>query len=146
MAIAESMRLMASIKTPMIVIVIGEGGSGGALGIGVGDRVFVMSNAYYSVISPEGCASILWKDSAKAPEAAKALKLTPEDLLGFKLIDGIIEEPIGGAHRYPEKALNAVRKVINATLDELTKYNIDDLLDARYQKLRKLGDWTELSK
>ncbi len=142
-AIAESMRLMAGLRTPIVAVVIGEGGSGGALGIGVADKVFVMSNSYYSVISPEGCASILWKDSSKAAEAARALKLTPQDLLKFDLIDDIIEEPLGGAHRKPESAINAVRKKVDEAFAELTKFEIDELLDMRYEKLRKFGKWLE---
>jgi len=145
MAIAENMRFMAGLKVPIINLVIGEGGSGGALGIGVGDKSLCMSNSYYSVISPEGCASILWKDNAKAPDAAKALKLTPEDLLKMGLIDGIIKEPVGGAHRYPEKAINAARKILNTAFDELAKFSVDALLDKRYDRIRKFGKWTEPS-
>ncbi|MCD4657290.1 MAG: acetyl-CoA carboxylase carboxyltransferase subunit alpha [Planctomycetes bacterium] len=146
MAIAENMRFMASLNVPIINLVIGEGGSGGALGIGVGDKSLCMSNSYYSVISPEGCASILWKDSAKAPDAAKALKLTPENLLKMGLIDGIVKEPVGGAHRYPEKAINAARKLLHTTFDELQKLDIEKLKANRYEKIRKFGKWTETSK
>ncbi|MDP6685485.1 MAG: acetyl-CoA carboxylase carboxyltransferase subunit alpha, partial [Candidatus Omnitrophota bacterium] len=103
-SIAHNLREMIGLKVPIVVIVIGEGGSGGALGIGIGDRVYVMENAYYSVISPEGCAAILWKDRLKAPEAAKVLKLTAKDLIKSGIIDGEIPEPLGGAHRDPEKA------------------------------------------
>ena len=111
-AIAYNLREMASVKVPIVVVVIGEGGSGGALGIGVGDRICVMENAYYSVISPEGCAAILWKDRAKADEAARALKLTAYDLIKLKIIDEIIPEPLGGAHRDPEAAGKNIKKAL----------------------------------
>ena len=120
-------------------IVIGEGGSGGALGIGVGDRVYVMENAYYSVISPEGCAAILWKDRLKAPEAAKVLKLTAKDLLNLGLIDEEIPEPLGGAHRDPEKAAQNIKKVIKKALKELKAIPKEELLKLRYEKFRKMG-------
>jgi len=138
-SIAHNLREMMLLKVPIIVIVIGEGGSGGALGIGVGDRVYVMENAYYSVISPEGCAAILWKDRLKAPEAAEVLKLTAKDLLKLGLIDEEIPEPLGGAHRDPEKAAQAVKKVIKKALKELKAIPKEELLKLRYEKFRKMG-------
>ncbi len=138
-SIAYNLREMMLLKVPIIVIVIGEGGSGGALGIGIGDRVYVMENAYYSVISPEGCAAILWKDRLKAPEAAEVLKLTAKDLLSLGLIDEEIPEPIGGAHRDPEKAAQNIKKVIKKALKELKAIPKEELLSHRYDKFRKMG-------
>ncbi|MFH1478666.1 MAG: acetyl-CoA carboxylase carboxyltransferase subunit alpha [Candidatus Omnitrophota bacterium] len=139
-AIAYNLREMIELKVPVIVIVIGEGGSGGALGIGIGDRVYVMENAYYSVISPEGCAAILWKDRLKAPDAAEVLKLTAKDLIKLNIIDGEIKEPLGGAHRDPEEISNTVKKCIKKALKELSSLSTDDLLEQRYKKFRKMGD------
>jgi len=119
--------------------VIGEGGSGGALGIGVGDRVLVMENAYYSVISPEGCAAILWKDRTKAPEAAAALKLTAKDLLEMKLIDDIVKEPLGGAHQNPEETSEAVKAAIKKYWKELCAVQPHTLIEKRYEKFRQMG-------
>ena len=138
-SIAHNLREMMLLKVPIIVIVIGEGGSGGALGIGIGDRVYVMENAYYSVISPEGCAAILWKDRLKAPEAAEVLKLTAKDLLSLRLIDEEIPEPLGGAHRDPEKAAQNIKKVIKKALKELKVIPKEELLKLRYEKFRKMG-------
>jgi acetyl-CoA carboxylase carboxyl transferase subunit alpha len=138
-AIAENLRDMAKIDVPIVVVVIGEGGSGGALGIGVGDRVCILENAYYSVISPEGCAAILWKDSARAPQAAEALKLTSEDLLNADLVDEVIPEPLGGAHNNPEEAAQNIRQTILKYLKELSLVPKDKLLDLRYEKFRKVG-------
>lgn len=138
-AIAYNLREMAELTVPIIVIVIGEGGSGGALGIGVGDRVYVLQNAYYSVISPEGCAAILWKDQSKAPEAATALKLTGEDLEGLGLIDGVIKEPLGGAHRDFESIASEIKKTVDRDLQELRKIPKTELLERRYKKFRKMG-------
>lgn len=138
-AIAYNLREMGELKVPVICIVIGEGGSGGALGIGVGDRVYVMQNAYYSVISPEGCAAILWKEPTRAPDAATALKLTGEDLLQLGVIDGVIPEPLGGAHRDFTSAAESLRKVVNEALEELGKIPRKDLPELRYQKFRKMG-------
>jgi acetyl-CoA carboxylase carboxyl transferase subunit alpha len=138
-SIAYNLREMMLLKVPIIVIVIGEGGSGGALGIGIGDRVYVMENAYYSVISPEGCAAILWKDRLKAPQAASVLKLTAKDLLNLGLIDEEIQEPLGGAHRDPEKAAQAIKKVIKKALKELKAIPKEELLKLRYEKFRKMG-------
>jgi len=138
-SIAYNLREMMLLKVPIIVVVIGEGGSGGALGIGVGDRVYVMENAYYSVISPEGCAAILWKDRLKAPEASEVLKLTAKDLLQLGIIDEEIPEPLGGAHRDPEKAAQNVKKVIKKALKELKAIPEEELLKSRYEKFRKMG-------
>ncbi len=138
-SIAHNLREMIALKVPIVVVVIGEGGSGGALGIGIGDRVYVMENAYYSVISPEGCAAILWKDRLKAPEAADVLKLTAKDLLGLGIIDGEIAEPLGGAHRDPEKAAHDIKKCIKKALKELKGVSLDKLLEKRYEKFRNMG-------
>lgn len=138
-AIAYNLMEMAKLRVPIIVFIIGEGGSGGALGVGVGDRICVLENAYYSVISPEGCAAILWKDRAKTPEAAKALKLTAQDLLKAGLIDEIVEEPLGGAHRDPQTTSQSVKARIKKYLKELSAFTPEDLIEARYEKYRKIG-------
>jgi len=138
-AIAYNLREMAILKTPIIVFVIGEGGSGGALGISVGDKICVLENAYYSVISPEGCAAILWKERAKAPEAAAVLKLTANDLLEMGIIDEIIDEPLGGAHRNPEKTGYLIKKTIKEFLSELEDISKEKLVKTRYEKFRKMG-------
>jgi acetyl-CoA carboxylase carboxyl transferase subunit alpha len=138
-AIATNLREMISIATPIISIVIGEGGSGGALGVGVADRVYVLENSYYSVISPEGCAAILWKDGAKAPLAAEVLKLTGEDLLRLKVIDEIIPEPLGGAHRNPQRASELLKDSILKGLKELKGLSKEELLISRYKKFRSMG-------
>jgi len=138
-AIALNLREMARISVPIIAIVIGEGGSGGALGIGVADKVYILENAYYSVISPEGCAAILWKDGAKAPIAAEVLKLTAEDLLAMGFVDEIIPEPLGGAHRDPQRTAHSVRETISKSLQELGTLKKEELLKLRYKKFRKMG-------
>ena len=138
-AIAVNILAMFSVKVPIVAIVIGEGGSGGALGIGIGDRVGMLENAYYSVISPEGCAAILWKSGEKAPEAAEALNLTSKDLLRLGLVDGVIEEPLGGAHRDVGKTIQAVRQQILGWLEELRGIPTDQLLEQRFQKFRHMG-------
>ncbi len=142
-AIAYNLREMAQLKTPIIVFVIGEGGSGGALGIGVGDKIYVLENAYYSVISPEGCAAILWKERSKSPDAAAALKLTAKDLLEMKIIDGIIKEPLGGAHRSPSETAENIKKVILKDLASLKDISKDKLVDMRYDKIRAIGVFKE---
>jgi acetyl-CoA carboxylase carboxyl transferase subunit alpha len=139
-AIAENILQMFQIRVPIIVIVIGEGGSGGALGIGVGDRVFMMEHSYYSVISPEGCAAILWKDGERTPDAAEALKLTAPDLVKLGLIDGVIPEPQGGAHRAPLSAMAQVKKAIVHSLAELEAIPTDVLLAQRREKFRRVGE------
>ena len=138
-AIATNLREMTNIATPIIATVIGEGGSGGALGVGIADKVCVLENSYYSVISPEGCAAILWKDGAKAPQAAEVLKLTGEDLLQMGLIDEIISEPMGGAHRDPQQAAANIKKMLLENLKELIALDKDELLKLRYKKFRNMG-------
>ncbi len=138
-AIAANIRDMMTLRTPTVAIVIGEGGSGGALGIGVSDRVLMLENAYYSVISPEGCAAILWKHRKHAPEAAEALKLTARDLRELKLVDDVIPEPLGGAHQDQAAAITNLRDAVIRHLDELTKIPMDQLLEERYQKFRRMG-------
>ena len=139
-AIAVNLREMSVLRVPIVCIVIGEGGSGGALGIGVGDRLAMMQYAWYSVISPEGCSGILWKGGANAPDAAEALKLTSTHLKAQGIIDEIIEEPLGGAHRNPRAAADAVEKYLDKTLRELKRVAIEKLVDQRYERLRRLGD------
>lgn len=140
-AIAYNLREMMTLKVPIIAVVLGEGGSGGALGIGIADRVLMMENAYYSVISPEGCAAILWKHRKHAPEAAEAMKLVAPDLKELELIDGVIEEPIGGAHRDHQAAAEALATSLTRHLQELIGLPLDALLDGRYEKFRKFGQW-----
>lgn len=142
-AIAQNLREMIRIATPIIVIIIGEGCSGGALGIGVGDVVAMLEHSYYTVISPEGCASILWKDSGKNVEAAAALRLNSEDLLQLQIIDAIIKEPLGGAHRQPEVAFANVKQFILEQKDLLKCIPADLLLEQRYLKFRKMGQTNE---
>ena len=142
-AIAVNIRDMMTLRTPIISIVIGEGGSGGALGIGVADRVLMLENAYYSVISPEGCAAILWKHRKHAPEAAEALKLCAPDLVKMGLVDGVIPEPAGGAHCDPEQAADNIRATIEKELQILTKTPIEKLLTSRYEKFRRMGVFEE---
>lgn len=138
-SIALNLREMASIGVAILAIVIGEGGSGGALGVGLSDRICVLENAYYSVISPEGCAAILWKSGSKAPEAAEVLKLTAQDLLRFGIIEEIIPEPLGGAHRDPEKMCQVLKASIQKNLKELLALSAGELLRARYKKYRDIG-------
>ena len=138
-AIALNLREMIRVATPIISIVIGEGGSGGALGVGVADRIGVLENAYYSVISPEGCAAILWKDGSKAPQAAEVLKLTGADLLALKVIDEVIPEPLGGAHRDAHKTAQALKESIVKNLKELQSMDKEGLLESRYKKFRSMG-------
>ena len=142
-AIAVNIRDMMTLRTPIVSIVIGEGGSGGALGIGVADRVLMLENAYYSVISPEGCAAILWKHRKHAPEAAEALKLCAPDLVKMGLVDGVIPEPAGGAHCNPEQAADNIRATIEKELQVLSKTPIEKLLTSRYEKFRRMGVFEE---
>lgn len=142
-AIAVNLREMMLLQVPIVAAVIGEGGSGGALGIGVADRVLILENAYYSVISPEGCAAILWKDRAAASKAAAALKITARDLLEFNLVDEIIDEPLGGAHTDSDATAEALRTHLLKHLDELLKMPVAERLKARYQKFRAYGHFTE---
>ncbi len=141
-AIAVNLMEMSKLRVPIVCTVIGEGGSGGALGIGVGDKLAMLQYAYYSVISPEGCAAILWKDGAEAPKAAEALKLTSKDLLKLKIIDDIIQEPLGGAHRNHHEAAHNLEAYILKSLRELKRFKIDNLLENRYKKLMNMGDFT----
>jgi len=145
-AIAVNLREMSLLKIPIIVTVTGEGGSGGALAIGIGDRVNMLSFSIYSVISPEGCAAILWKDAARAEDAASALKLTAPDLKGLNLIDEVIEEPPGGVHADPDALYPSVMGLFTRQLDELRKMDIKNLLENRYQKFRAMGEYLEGSK
>lgn len=140
-AIAYNLREMMLIKVPIIAVVLGEGGSGGALGIGVADRVLMMENAYYSVISPEGCAAILWKHRKHAPEAAEAMKIAAPDLKKLNLIDGVIPEPVGGAHHDHAAAALALRASVASQLQELLPIPAAQLLQQRYAKFRQYGDW-----
>lgn len=142
-AIAYNLCEMAQIATPIIIVVIGEGGSGGALGIGLGDRICVMENAYYSVISPEGCAAILWKDRTQAPEAAKVLKMTAYELLKMGIIDEVIKEPLGGAHRNTEGAAKNLKSCIVKNLKEVLSLDKSTMLKKRYEKFRKIGIFNE---
>lgn len=142
-AIGYNLREMAILKTPIIAIVLGEGGSGGALGIGVADRVLMMENAYYSVISPEGCAAILWKHRKHAPEAAEAMKIAAPDLASLNLIDQVIPEPRGGAHHdHQQSALN-FKEVVLKHINEVQQLSTEEMLEQRYQKFRAYGEWNE---
>lgn len=142
-AIATNLKEMSVLEVPIIVVVIGEGGSGGALGIGVGDRICVLENAYYSVISPEGCSAILWKKKGSAEQAAEALKLTAKDLLNLEIIDEVIVEPLGGAHRNYEETAKNVKEAILRYLNELQEIDTEELIKQRYQKYRKFGAFKE---
>jgi acetyl-CoA carboxylase carboxyl transferase subunit alpha len=141
--IAENMFKMSRLHTPIICVVIGEGGSGGALGIGVGDRVAILQHAYYSVISPEGCAGILWKSHEFAEKAATALKFTGDNLKRMGVVDDIINEPLGGAHRDPHKIANVLKIYLNKTLRDLVKTPVDELVSLRYDKFRRMGEFLE---
>jgi acetyl-CoA carboxylase carboxyl transferase subunit alpha len=143
-AIARNLREMARLPVPVIVTVTGEGGSGGALAIAVGDRVNILENGFYSVISPEGCASIIWRDSAKAETAAAAMKITPKDLRELGIIDEIVPEPEGGAHSDHEAAARFLDEVLDRQLVALTNQPVRELLDARYEKFRKMGQFFDL--
>jgi acetyl-CoA carboxylase carboxyl transferase subunit alpha len=143
--IAENMFEMSRLETPVICVVIGEGGSGGALGIGVGDKVAMLKNSYYSVISPEGCAGILWKGAEHAEKAAEALKFTSSYLLDFGVVDDVIEEPLGGAHRDPHNMAANLRNYLKKNIEELQKKPTEELLDGRYERFRKLGVFFEHS-
>ncbi len=142
-SIAYNLHEMIKIKTPIIIFVIGEGGSGGALGIGVGDKVIVLEHAYYSVISPEGCAAILWKSRSNAPEAAEALKLTAEDLLELGIIDEVLAEPKGGAHRNPQEMADTVKGAVKRHLKDFSEITPGELIKMRYDKFRKMGVFEE---
>ena len=142
-AIARNLREMMDLRTPIVVAVLGEGGSGGALGVGVADRILMLENAYYSVISPEGCAAILWKHRKHAPEAAEAMKLTAEDLAGMSLIDEVVPEPKGGAHHDVRSAAGNLKAALVSHIDELEALSDEEMLNARYEKFRRAGQWAE---
>jgi acetyl-CoA carboxylase carboxyl transferase subunit alpha len=136
---------MALLKVPSVAVIVGEGGSGGALGIGVTDRVLIFENAYYSVISPEGCAAILWKDRANAPKAAAALKLNAGSLKELEVVDDVIPEPLGGAHYNPAQAAAALKKALIKHLGEITGLTTEKLLNQRYERYRALGEYREVA-
>jgi acetyl-CoA carboxylase carboxyl transferase subunit alpha len=138
-AIARNLYEMAQLETPIVCVVIGEGASGGALGIGLGDRIFMMENTWYSVISPESCSSILWRSWDYKEQAAEALKLTPDHMSGFGLVDGVIKEPIGGAHHDPEVAMKRLKKQIKATITELLEKDTETLINERIEKYSNMG-------
>ena len=140
-AIAVSLREMSRLDVPIVSIVIGEGGSGGALGIGVGNKVFMLQNAIYSVISPESCAAIIWRDSGQAEKAATALKLTAPDLDRFGIVDGIIPEPAAGAHEHPDETADAIRQTLRSAINELAALSPSDLVNQRYEKFRRMGNF-----
>ena len=142
-AIAQSLYLMAGLKTPIISIVIGEGGSGGALAIGVGDKLLMLEYSIYSVISPEGCASILWKSADKAEEAAEAMRITASNLNEYGLVDEVLPEPLGGAHRNPKAMAEVIRNALLSSLEELTQLSTDQLLLNRQQRLASFGQFKE---
>ena len=142
-AIAFSLYLMAGLKTPIVCIVIGEGGSGGALAIGVGDKLIMLQYSIYSVISPEGCASILWKSAERAEDAAEAMRVTASQLSEFKLVDEVLPEPLGGAHRNPEAMAEVIRNAIASSLDELTKLPVEQLLANRQKRLASFGQYKD---
>jgi len=142
-AIASSLYLMAGLKTPIISVVIGEGGSGGALAIGVGDKLLMLQYSIYSVISPEGCASILWKSAEKAEEAAEAMRITATHLNNFGLVDEVLAEPLGGAHRNPKDMAEVIRNALLSNLDELTQLSTEQLLEKRQLRLASFGQFKE---
>lgn len=142
-AIAVNLMEMSRLRTPIVACVIGEGGSGGALGLAVADQIAVMQHAYYSVISPEGCAAILWRSDEHAPRAAGALRLTPDELKRLELVDAIVPEPLGGAHRDPEGAAKSLETWLARSLRDLTRLKIDTVLRRRYERLRRIGSFFE---
>ena len=142
-AIARNLFEMSALTVPVIAVVVGEGGSGGALALGVANRVLMLEHAIYSVISPEGCAAILWNDRAKASEAAELLKITAQDLIKLKVIDEIIKEPVGGAHRNPESMSRSIEKSLKKHLKELQKLSPEELAEDRFEKFRSLGNFLE---
>jgi len=142
-AIAQSLYMMAGLKTPIICVVIGEGGSGGALAIGVGDKLMMLQYSIYSVISPEGCATILWKSAEKAEDAAEAMRITASNLNEFGLVDEVLSEPLGGAHRNPKAMAEVVRNALLSSLEELAQLSTDQLLERRQQRLASFGQFKE---
>ena len=143
-SIARNLSVMSQLKTPILTVVIGEGGSGGALALGVADRILMLEHSTYSVISPEGCAAILWNDGAKASEAAELLKITAQDLFQMKVVDEVVEEPIGGAHRDPRRAAELLKEAVVRNLAEIRNVPFDDLLKQRYEKFRRIGMFDEI--
>jgi len=143
-SIARNLYVMSQLKVPIVAVVIGEGGSGGALALGVADRVLMLEHATYSVISPEGCAAILWNNGSKASEAAELLKITAQDLFHMNVIDEVVEEPIGGAHRDARRAAELLKEAITRNLSEIKNTSSDDLVKLRYEKFRKLGIYDQL--
>jgi len=141
--IAESMFKMSGLRTPVVCVIIGEGGSGGAIGIGVGDRIAILQHAYYSVISPEGCAGILWKSADYSEQAAKALRFTSRDLAEFGVVDDVLQEPLGGAHRDHHQMAARLKTYLSRTLADLEQQPIDQLLGQRYDKFRRIGVFLE---
>jgi acetyl-CoA carboxylase carboxyl transferase subunit alpha len=142
-AIARNLREFSQLKTPILCVIIGEGGSGGALGLCVGDKIYMLENAIYSVISPEGCASILLRDAARAKDAAAMLRITSADLLAFKVINGIIPEPSGGAHLDPNSTARLIKETLTKDVEDLSRRNPSVLVRYRNQKIRKIGHWNE---
>jgi len=140
-AIAKNIKEMSTLRVPILIVIIGEGASGGALGIGIGDTMLMLENAWYCVISPEGCASILYRDKNLAPKAAEALKLSAPDLMELKVIDEIVKEPLGGAHKDPEKAFEYVKEAIERNLKKLMNTDTETLMKNRYEKYRKMGEF-----
>lgn len=143
-SIARNLSVMSALKIPILSVVIGEGGSGGALALGVADRVLMLEHATYSVISPEGCAAILWNDGAKASEAAELLKITAQDLFQLKVIDEVVEEPIGGAHRDPRRAAELLKEAVTRNFAEITSIPAGELIGLRYDKFRKMGMFDQI--
>ncbi|MCK4715652.1 MAG: acetyl-CoA carboxylase carboxyl transferase subunit alpha, partial [Candidatus Marinimicrobia bacterium] len=142
-AIAKNLFEMSRLKTPILIVIIGEGASGGALGIGVGDRLVLLENTWFSVISPEGCASILYRDAGKANIAAESMKVTARDLQDLGIADEIIQEPDGGAHRNPDETAKVLKESILRNIDELSAIPIDELIRLRIEKYSKMGSWDE---
>jgi acetyl-CoA carboxylase carboxyl transferase subunit alpha len=142
-AIAQNIREMARMRVPIVSIVVGEGCSGGALGVGVANEIYMLEHAVYTVISPEGCASILWRSAEHAAQAAESLKITAQDLVSFGMIEGIIPEPLGGAHYNPTETIESIRTTLTASLSTLTQLSPEELLEQRYQKFRKIGAFEE---
>jgi len=142
-AIAKNLKIMMMLRTPILTTVIGEGGSGGALAIGIGDRILMLEYSIYSVITPEGCAAILWKDNRKKEVAAESLRLTAKDLYRLGVIDEIVREPLGGAHRDPKGMAESLKEVVEQHLKELERVDIEELLKNRYEKFRKIGTFIE---
>ncbi len=142
-AIADNLSAMAKLKVPIVSVIIGEGGSGGALALGVADRVYMLQYAVYSVISPEGCASILYRDASQASHAAEAMKITAPDLIDLGIVDGLIEEPLGGAHHDPGAAARAISETVTEAINELSKMSPEDRIEKRIEKYLRLGKWIE---